>query len=140
MEINYTVVGIPKPQARPKVFHKTLKSGRPFIHTYSPKSDWFHLVYTESLKIKNTLKNRLVGALELNLTFCMPIPKSISKNKREQLHYVTKKPDIDNLAKAVMDAINQVGIWEDDSQVSRLVVGKIYSDEPRCIISIREIE
>lgn len=140
MEINYTVVGIPKPQARPKVFHRTLKSGKPFVSTYSPKSDWFHLVYTESLKIKNSLKNRLVGALELNLTFCMPIPKSISKKKREQLHYVTKKPDIDNLAKAVMDAINQVGIWEDDSQVSRLVVGKIYSDEPRCIISIREIE
>lgn len=140
MEINYTVVGIPKPQARPKVFHRTLKSGKPFVSTYSPKSDWFHLVYTESLKIKNTLKNRLVGALELNLTFCMPIPKSISKKKREQLHYVTKKPDVDNLAKAVMDAINQVGIWEDDSQVSRLVVGKIYSDEPRCIISIREIE
>lgn len=140
MEINYTVVGIPKPQARPKVFHRTLKSGKPFVSTYSPKSDWFHLVYTESLKIKNSLKNRLVGALELNLTFCMPIPKSISKKKREQLHYVTKKPDVDNLAKAVMDAINQVGIWEDDSQVSRLVVGKIYSDEPRCIISIREIE
>lgn len=140
MEINYTVVGIPKPQARPKVFHRTLKSGKPFVSTYSPKSDWFHLVYTESLKIKNSLKNRLVGALELNLTFCMPIPKSISKKKREQLHYVTKKPDVDNLAKAVMDAINQVCIWEDDSQVSRLVVGKIYSDEPRCIISIREIE
>lgn len=140
MEINYTVVGIPKPQARPKVFHRTLKSGKPFVSTYSPKSDWFHLVYTESLKIKNSLKNRLVGALELNLTFCMPIPKSISKKKREQLHYVIKKPDVDNLAKAVMDAINQVGIWEDDSQVSRLVVGKIYSDEPRCIISIREIE
>lgn len=140
MEINYTVVGIPKPQARPKVFHRTLKSGKPFVSTYSPKSDWFHLVYTESLKIKNSLKNRLVGALELNLTFCMPIPKSISKKKREQLHYVTKKPDVDNLAKAVMDAINQVGIWEDDSQVSRLVVGKIYSEEPRCIISIREIE
>lgn len=140
MEINYTVVGIPKPQARPKVFHRTLKSGKPFVSTYSPKTDWFGLVYTESLKIKNSIKNRLVGALELNLTFCMPIPKSISKKKREQLHYVTKKPDVDNLAKAVMDAINQVGIWEDDSQVSRLVVGKIYSDEPRCIISIREIE
>ena len=140
MEINYTVVGIPKPQARPKVFHRTLKNGKNFVSTYSPKTDWFGLVYTESLKIKNTLKNRLVGALELNLTFCMPIPKSISKKKREQLHYVTKKPDVDNLAKAVMDAINQVGIWEDDSQVSRLVVSKIYSDEPRCIISIREIE
>lgn len=141
MEINYTVVGIPKPQARPKVFHRTLKSGKPFVSTYSPKSDWFHLVYTESLKIKNSLKNRLVGALELNLIFCMPIPKSISKKKREQLHYVTTKTgDIDNLAKCCMDAMTQTGIWEDDSQVSVLRASKIYSEKPRCIISIREIE
>lgn len=140
MEINYTVVGIPKPQARPKVFHKTLKSGRPFIHTYSPKTDWFHLVYTESLKQKNLLKNRLSGALELILIFCLPIPKSISKKKKAELHYVTKKPDTDNLAKAVMDAINNVGLWEDDSQVAHLDIKKIYSDEPRCLIIIREVE
>lgn len=139
MEINYTVVGIPKPQARPRTFYG-VKGGKGFVRTYSPKTSWFDIVYTKSLEIKNKLKLRLSGALELNLIFCMPIPKSISKKKREQLHFVTKKPDVDNLAKAVMDAINQVGIWEDDSQVSRLVVGKIYSDEPRCIISIREIE
>lgn len=141
MEINYTVVGIPKPQARPKVFHRTLKSGKPFVSTYSPKSDWFHLVYTESLKIKNTLKNRLVGALELNLTFCMPIPKSISKKKREQLHYVTTKTgDLDNLSKGCMDAMTQAGIWEDDCQVAILIASKTYSDEPRCEITIKQLE
>jgi len=140
MEIQYTVVGIPKAQARPKVFHRTLKSGRSFVSTYSPKTDWFHLVYTETLKKKEMLKERLKGALELNLIFCLPIPKSISKKKRADLHYVTKKPDVDNLAKAVMDAINNVGIWEDDSQIAVLRVSKIYSEEQRCIITIREID
>ncbi|MDY6396084.1 MAG: RusA family crossover junction endodeoxyribonuclease [Bacteroidales bacterium] len=139
MELHYTVVGIPKPQARPKVFHRTLKSGKPFVSTYSPKTDWFHLVYTESLKQKEMLKNRLVGALELNIIFCMPIPKSISKKKRLDLHYVTKKPDLDNLVKAVMDAINNVGLWEDDSQIARIYASKIYSEEPRCMIGIKEI-
>ena len=70
----------------------------------------------------------------------MPIPTSISKKKKETLHYVSKRPDIDNLAKAVMDAINQVGIWEDDSQVAHLDIRKIYSEEPRCLITIREVE
>lgn len=139
MEIKYTVVGIPKPQSRPKTFHRTLKSGKPFVTTYSPKTDWFHLVYTETLKLKNSLKIKLSGALELNLIFCMPIPKSISKKKRAELHYVIKKPDLDNLSKAVMDAINNVGIWEDDSQVSVLNTRKIYSEEPRCLIEIKEI-
>ena len=140
MEINYTVVGIPKPQARPKFFSRTLKSGKHFTSTYSPKTSWFDIVYIETLKIKNSLKKRLVGALELNLIFCMPIPKSISKKKREQLHYVIKKPDVDNLAKAVMDAMNNTGIWEDDSQIASLQVKKIYSEEPRCLITIREVE
>lgn len=140
MQIVYSVIGIPKPQARPKVFHKVLKSGRPFVSTFSPKTDWFHLVYTESLKQKNLLKNRLSGALRLNLIFCLPIPKSASKKKRAEMHFVSKRPDVDNLAKAVMDAINQVGIWEDDSQVAKLEIEKVYSDEPRCLITIEELE
>lgn len=140
MELQYTVIGIAKPQARPKVFHRTLKNGKNFVSTYSPKTDWFGLVYTESLKQKNLLKNRLSGALRLNLLFCMPIPKSISKKKKEKLFYVSKRPDIDNLAKAVMDAINQVGLWEDDSQIAVLEVSKIYAEEPRCVIYIQELE
>lgn len=140
MQILYSVIGIPKPQARPKVFHRTLKSGKPFVSTFSPKTDWFHLVYTESLKQKNLLKNRLSGALKLTLKFCLPIPKSISKKKREHIFYVSKRGDIDNYCKAVMDAINQVGIWEDDGQVALLVATKIYSEQPRCDITIEELE
>ena len=140
MIVEFTVVGIPKPQARPKVFHRTLKSGRPFIHTYSPKSDWYHLVYVKALEEKEKLKTRLSGALKLTLKFCLPIPKSISKKKREQLFYVSKRGDIDNYCKAIMDAINQVGIWEDDGQVALLVATKIYSEQPRCDISIEQLE
>lgn len=135
MEIQYKVVGIPKPQARPKFFRN--KAG--FTGTYSPKTDWFGLVYGETLKQKNLLKNRLSGALCVVLRFGMPIPKSISKKKRANLYFVTKKPDVDNLAKAVMDAINNAGIWEDDSQVAVLEVSKTYSDEPGCNIIIEEL-
>ena len=135
MRIDYTVVGIPKPQARPKFFRN--KAG--FTGTYSPKTDWFNIVYTRTLEEKTKRKIRLSGALGLNLIFCMPIPKSISKKKKEQLHYVIKKPDVDNLAKAAMDAMNNTGIWEDDSQIACLCVSKIYSEEPRCLITIEEI-
>ena len=110
MEIEFQVIGIPKPQARPKVFHRTLKSGKPFIHTYSPKTDWFNLVYTKSLEIKENAKIRLSGALRLVLEFQMPIPKSMSKKQRAKTFFVSKRPDLDNLIKGVMDAINQVGL------------------------------
>lgn len=135
MEISYTVIGIPRPQSRPRVF---FNKGRTIA--YSPKTDWFNIVYTRTLEEKLKRKLKLSGALEVILIFCLPIPKSISKKKRAELHYITKKPDLDNLSKAVMDAINNTGIWEDDSQIAHLDVSKIYSEEPRCLITIREVE
>jgi len=146
-EISFFVAGIPKPQARPKVFHRTLKSGKGFTTTYSPKTNWYNLVYIKSLETKNFTKKRLCGALQVVLVFYMPTPKSLSKKKIEKTYYVSKRPDVDNLAKAVMDAINQVGLWEDDSQIADLRVIKAYSRnsfcpegrQEGCQITIREI-
>jgi Holliday junction resolvase RusA-like endonuclease len=50
----------------------------------------------------------------------------------------TKKCDADNLAKAVLDALNGIAYY-DDSQVCELSVSKLYSDNPRVIVSISEI-
>jgi Holliday junction resolvase RusA-like endonuclease len=43
--------------------------------------------------------------------------------------------DVDNAAKAVLDALNGVA-WEDDSQVQRLVVEKSYGPEARTTVRI----
>lgn len=37
------------------------------------------------------------------------------------------KPDVDNIAKAVLDALNQCGIWRDDAQVVKLACEKRYA-------------
>jgi Holliday junction resolvase RusA-like endonuclease len=37
------------------------------------------------------------------------------------------KPDLDNLAKATMDAMNATGVWTDDARVCELVVRKDYA-------------
>jgi Holliday junction resolvase RusA-like endonuclease len=43
------------------------------------------------------------------------------------MHHIAK-PDLDNLAKAVMDAISDLGtIWRDDSQVAALRMSKMYT-------------
>ena len=39
------------------------------------------------------------------------------------------KPDIDNLAKAVMDAMGDCDVWADDAQVAELHASKQYADE-----------
>ena len=47
----------------------------------------------------------------------------------------TKKPDTDNIAKAILDALNGVAYY-DDAQVVELHVVKKYSDEPRAEVMI----
>jgi Holliday junction resolvase RusA-like endonuclease len=50
-----------------------------------------------------------------------------------------KKPDLDNIAKICLDALNKLA-FDDDSQIVALRVEKHYSEEPRVEIEITERE
>lgn len=63
------------------------------------------------------------GAVFVSLGFAFLRPKSVTEKKRP---YVTVKPDIDKLARAVLDAMTGVVI-RDDAQVVKLEVEKQYS-------------
>lgn len=80
----------------------------------------------------------MTGAVELKLQIFMPIPVSYSKKKaalcREQKVVPTKKPDMDNVLKAVCDAFNGV-VWVDDTQVVDCHVTKRFAEES-CVICI----
>ena len=49
----------------------------------------------------------------------------------------TKKPDIDNIAKSVLDALNKF-VFKDDNQVSKLSVEKRYAEEEKIYIKVEE--
>jgi crossover junction endodeoxyribonuclease RusA len=59
--------------------------------------------------------------VEINVTFHMARPKTV---KRKEPH---KRPDIDKLARAVLDALTGVA-YNDDEQVVKLTASKEYSD------------
>lgn len=69
-------------------------------------------------------------ALYVNLYVGCEVPKSYSKKRREKcLNYEempTKKPDADNIIKAVLDALNGTA-YEDDSQVIQVMCVKYYT-------------
>ena len=71
------------------------------------------------------------------------IPKSTSKKKRAEMLegriFPTIKPDADNVAKIILDALNGV-VYEDDKQVVGLLTLKRYSEEPRVEVIINEVE
>lgn len=127
-----TINGRPTPAARPRV----TRHG-----TYNPKQK-------QQEKLSFEIKSKLplshipsVKPIELSLFFFMPIPNSLSTKKKELLigQPHTRKPDIDNLSKQVLDAANGV-LYKDDSQIYELVTQKTFSNEPRTVIIIEEYE
>lgn len=70
------------------------------------------------------------------------IPKSASKVKKSAMLdgelLPSKKPDIDNIVKAVLDALNKVA-YRDDTQVVELQVRKQYSERPRLEICLEKV-
>lgn len=59
--------------------------------------------------------------VSVRITFLMPRPKTVKR------HMPTVPPDIDKLCRAVLDALTDVGVWVDDSQVVDLRATKIYA-------------
>ena len=62
------------------------------------------------------------GPLYVKLTFWLPRPKSVTRM------WPFVKPDLDNLAKAVLDGLNGV-VFHDDAQVCCMDLAKHYADE-----------
>lgn len=78
------------------------------------------------------------GPLIVSIDVYRALPKSAPKSVRDEAD--TLKPDCDNIAKAVLDALNGVA-WEDDSQVVALSVRKWprRRREEELIVTIREV-
>ncbi len=65
------------------------------------------------------------GPFAVHCRFVMPRPQAMAKTKPTPPH--TKKPDVDKIARAILDAIT--GVWfKDDSQVTCLVATKRYAE------------
>ena len=59
------------------------------------------------------------------LRFRLQRPKSVSLRKRR---FPIVYPDIDKLARAVLDALTFAGVWTDDARVVILSTEKLYND------------
>lgn len=48
----------------------------------------------------------------------------------------TERPDVDNLVKAILDAMTRAGVWKDDAQVWLLTVSKVRRTVPRWTVRV----
>jgi Holliday junction resolvase RusA-like endonuclease len=111
------VPGVPKAQPRPRM----TRAG----HAYNPETAkaWKRAIQAVFIPLR---KETIDGPVHLEVFFLMPIPKSMKKTDEFIPH--TKKPDTDNLLKAVMDALTDIRIWRDDSVVFSISVRKRYAE------------
>lgn len=135
--LQFHIDGDPVPKGRPKF---TNRAG--FMRTYTPKQTVeYELLVRQAAKSAMGPTDLLETPVGVYLYIRLPIPKSHSKKRREAclsgLEKPIKKPDLDNLAKSILDGFNGV-IWKDDSQIVSLHVTKVYASAAGVDVMVRE--
>ena len=115
---------------------RTLKSGR----SYTPAKTANYAARVAAIgKLAMGDEPPAEGPLSLTLIVHLPIPASWSKAKQASALNGTvwpvSRPDVDNYAKNILDALNGI-VWADDSAVVSLTCTKIYSDDPRAVVRV----
>lgn len=135
--INFTVAGTPVGKARPRV----TRSGR----VYTPEStaqaeEAIRQAAQQAMQGWTTNGKPMEGPLAVTIYFVMPIPASWSKKLRDDAisgfiaH--TSRPDLDNLIKTVLDAMNGV-VYSDDKQVTTIGALKKYGVDPKMLVFVK---
>jgi crossover junction endodeoxyribonuclease RusA len=119
--LTFEVRGTPVPQGS----IRSLGRGRPSVHGNAERL----LPWRESVlwAARDALGGAapIVGAAEVSLTFYLAKPKSTPK----KAVWPVKRPDLDKLTRAVLDALTAAGVWLDDSQVTALSAQKVWTQE-----------
>lgn len=110
---------------------------------YTPKEtvnyeNWVRECYL--LKYRN--EKPLETPLEVKIIATFEPPKSISNKKRKELiegkKGYTKKKDVDNISKIILDGLNKLA-YKDDSQVVELYIKKEYGENDNVYVEIKEV-
>lgn len=134
--IEFEILGKPLGKARPRVTKKGF--------TYTPQKtvNYENLIrWTFQSKFPN--HKPYEGYVEAEIKAIFDIPKSYSKKKTLELLNKScnydHKPDLDNVAKIVLDSLNGIA-YKDDSQVTVLKVIKEYGEQAKIIVKLEEIK
>ena len=129
-EVAFRVDGIPVPKLRHRhrIAHRA--DGSAYSVSYTPKRTkaWERELRKHAVEAMAGRRPYARGvAVTGTITFFLPVPQSWSNARRRAAvgQLVAKKPDADNLGKAVKDALNGV-VYEDDAQLADVRLVKRY--------------
>lgn len=130
-----------------EIVSKIVGKGRPRLNSYTGvvytptrTKDYEELV-KQSFLINNPGAKMLDERVRIEIIAYFCVPNSATKKQRKEMLdgkiSPTKKPDIDNIVKIILDSLNGFVIL-DDTQVTSLVVEKIYGLEEKVYVKIQE--
>jgi Holliday junction resolvase RusA-like endonuclease len=129
MTLAFTVFGVAQPKGNMRALH--LKGMKFPVVTESNRNvkSWSQLVAqgaSEALvQVPAADRGLLAYGVRLTIGFYLPRPKKHAKRGVFVPHCVA--PDLDKLARAVLDALANV-LYHDDKQVTELIAGKYYAE------------
>jgi len=95
-------------------------------------------------QIREQKAEKLDGAISIEILYSFQRPQGLRKKEKSEIDSgksmpKTTKPDIDNLTKAILDALNGIA-WNDDAQVAEIKAKKIWSQKDLIEIKIMQIK
>ena len=132
----FRVTGQPVAKARPRMARR----GKA-VWAYTPKTtkEYEELVASSFVKKYKKFKP-IEGPVSVEALIMLNAPAYVLKLwKRGAYPHHTKKPDIDNIMKSILDALNGVA-WLSDSQVVEMRAAKGYSETPEAVVTIKTLD
>ena len=126
---------------------KVIGKGRPRLNSYTgivytpTKTKDYESLVEQYFLLKYPRFKTLEGRIKVSIIAYFSIPKTTKKaDINEMLENnisPTKKPDIDNIVKAILDSMNKFA-FKDDNQITKLEVEKKYAIEDKVYVKIEE--
>ncbi len=135
MKYELEILGEIAGKARPRMNIRTGKA-------YTPTNTKNYEYYLRQFFIKEYPDFKPIETrVNIKIIAYFNIPKSTSKKKEAEMLAnnisPTKKPDIDNIIKIVLDAMNKFA-FKDDTQVTKIEVEKKYAEIPKIYLKIED--
>lgn len=131
----FEVIGEIKGKARPRVNTYTCQ-----VYTPTSTKDYENLI-KQYFQIKYPRYIPFENRVSVTIKAYFKVPKTTTKKDKALIEEgklsPTKKPDIDNVVKIVLDALNKMA-FKDDNQITKLQVEKVYGEEEKIYIKIEE--
>ena len=126
---------------------KIIGKGRPRLNSYTgvvytpTRTKDYESLVEQYFLLKYPRFKVLEGRIKVSIIAYFSIPKTTKKaDINEMLENnisPTKKPDIDNIVKSILDSMNKFA-FKDDNQITKLEVEKKYSIEDKVYVKIED--